>query len=141
MTSLRNQGYSWALALFLLVLWPTAGKSSVDSNGDQILGRWLFPAKGSSVEVYKSGDRYFGRIADVSPNGKSQFGVAKNQLLMRNLAFDGTAWTGGELIHPKTGHHFDIELQLRDSQTLTARVYKGFRWLHKEYVLTRPTPQ
>lgn len=141
MTSLRNQGPLLALTLFLLVLWPTAGKSSADSTGDQILGRWLFPAKGSSVEVYRSGNRYFGRISDVSPTGKSQFGVAKNQLLMQNLSFDGISWTGGELIHPTTGHHFAIELQLRDSQTLTARVYKGFRWLHKEFVLTRPTPQ
>lgn len=137
MTSLRSQRYFGGLSLLLLFLLPISGKSSTDHSGDQILGRWLFPARGSSVEVYKSGDRYFGRIFDVSPTGKNQFGVAKNQLLMQNLAFDGKGWSGGELIHPKTGNHFDIELQLLNSQTLTARVYKGFKWLHKEYVLTR----
>ncbi|GAB4012399.1 hypothetical protein GCM10028808_28390 [Spirosoma migulaei] len=137
MTLLRSQRYFGGLSLVVLLLWPIAVKSSADHTGDQILGRWLFPARGSSVEVYKSGDRYFGRIFEVSPTGKHQFGVAKNQLLMQNLSFDGKGWSGGELIHPKTGNHFDIELQLLDSQTLTARVYKGFRWLHKEYVLTR----
>lgn len=123
----------------LLLLWPLSGRSSIDRTGDQILGRWLFPAKGSSIEVYRSGEHYFGRIADVSPTGQQQFGLSKNQLLIRNLIFDGKGWSGGELIHPKTGTHFDVDLTLRDARTLSATVYKGCRLLHKEYVLTRQT--
>ncbi len=136
---LLNQSRLWVLSLFVLMLWPVSGKSSTDHSPDQILGRWLFPAKGSSIDVYRAGDRYFGRIADVSPTGQQQFGLAKNQLLIRNLAFDGSGWSGGELIHPKTGNHFDVELKMRDARTLSATVYKGCRWLHKEYVLTRQT--
>lgn len=124
--------------LIALLLWPVAGRSSVDHTADQILGRWLFPAKGSSVEIYRSGDRYFGRIADVSPTGQHQFGLVKNKVLLSNLIFDGNSWSGGELIHPKTGNRFSIELRLRDSRTLHATVYKGIRWIHKEFVLTRP---
>lgn len=120
------------------LLWPIAVESSTDRTADQILGRWLFPAKGSSVEIYRHGDRYYGRVADVSPVGQHQFGLAKNKLLLSDLAFDGTGWSGGELIHPKTGNRFGVELRLRDSRTLHATVYKGFRWINKEFVLTRP---
>ena len=141
MTFFRNQGRLLPLLLFALVLFPFSGQSSSDRTADQILGRWLFPAKGSSIEVYRSGDRYFGRIADVSATGQNQFGLAKNQLLISNLSFDGKNWSGGELIHPKTGTHFDIDIKMSDSQTLTATVYKGCRWVHKEFVLTRPTVQ
>ncbi|GAB3999463.1 hypothetical protein GCM10028807_49730 [Spirosoma daeguense] len=139
MTLVRNHRYWWALGFFFLSLLPIIGKSSADRSADQILGRWLFPAKGSSVEVYRNGDRYFARIADVSQTGSQFFGLEKDQLLMRDLVFDGKSWSGGELIHPKTGQHFGIELKLVDAQTMTATVYKGCKWLHKEFVLTRPT--
>lgn len=136
MVFLRNQTRFGLLSLFLFCL-PVWGKSSVDLTGDQILGYWLFPAKGSSVELYRSGNRYYGRIADVTSTGKQQFGIQKNQLLMSDLVFDGTGWSGGTLIHPRTGNHFDIEIKMVDSQTLSAKVYKGFRWIGKEFVLTR----
>ena len=135
MIPFQNRSYAFLIGL---LLWPVAGRSSVDHTADQILGRWLFPAKGSSVEIYRSGDRYFGRIADVSLTGQQQFGLVKNKILLSNLLFDGDSWSGGELIHPKTGNHFSIELRLRDSRTLHATVYKGIRWIHKEFVLTRP---
>jgi uncharacterized protein (DUF2147 family) len=127
----------WVLSLFFLCVWPASGKSSTENTADQILGRWLFPGRGSTVELYRVGDRYFGRISEVSPTGKQQFGITKNQLLISNLIFDGSGWSGGELIHPKTGSHFNIEVKMVDSQTLTATVYKGWRWLHKEYIMTR----
>jgi len=127
------------LVLVLLVVWPMAVQSSAGPSGDQILGRWLFPAKGSSVEIYRSGNQYFGRMADVSTTGKQQFGVTKNQLLMSNLSFDGQSWSGGELIHPRTGNRFGVELNLEDPRTLRVKVYKGFKWIHKEFTLTRPS--
>jgi uncharacterized protein (DUF2147 family) len=139
MNAFRNQSNLWALRLFLLSLLPLTGSSSADHKADQILGRWLFPSQESSVELYRSGDRYFGRVVDVSPKGRQQMGLAKDQLIMKNLTFNGHGWSGGELINPKTGHRFGVELSLRDSRTLTASVYKGFRWIHKEYILTRQT--
>lgn len=137
MTLLLRRRYVWVWSLVLLCTWPISGKSSTDHTADQILGRWLFPGRGSTVELYRIGDRYFGRILDVSPRGKQQFGITKNQLLISNLAFDGKGWSGGELIHPKTGDHFDIDVHMVDSQTLTATVYKGWRLLHKEFIMTR----
>lgn len=139
MNVLLNRSYLWALSLLSLALWPITGNSSTDRTADQILGRWLFQSQGSSIELYRTGNRYFGRVVEVSPMGQQQMGLAKNQLIVKNLTFDGRGWSGGELINPKTGNRFGVELRMRDSQTLTASVYKGFRWLHKEYVLTRQT--
>lgn len=139
MNELLNRRYGWALSLLLFALWPVTGNSSADRTADQILGRWLFPSQGSSVELYRNGDRYFGRVVEASPLGQQQMGLVNNQLIMKNLIFDGRGWSGGELINPRTGNRFGVELRMHDSRTLTASVYKGFRWLHKEYVLTRQT--
>ncbi|MFD2570018.1 DUF2147 domain-containing protein [Spirosoma soli] len=140
MTLLLNRSLVVAWSLFLLVLLPVSAKAPTDRTADQILGRWLFPGRGSSVEVYRAGDRYFGRIAEVSPAGKKEYGLTKNQLLFTDLMFDGSGWSGGQLIHPKTGNSFDVEIEMRDSRTLRAVVYKGWRLLHKEFVLTRQNP-
>ena len=139
MNALLNRRHLWALSLLLLLLWPATSHSSTDRTADRILGRWLFPSQGSSVELYRSGDRYFGRVVDASPLGQQQMGLAKNQLIMKNLTFDGRGWSGGELVNPKTGSRFGVELRMSDSRTLTASIYKGFRWLRKEFVLTRQT--
>lgn len=139
MNAFLNRRHLWALSFLLLSLLPATSHSSTDRTADQILGRWLFPSQGSSVELYRSGDRYFGRVVDVSPLGKQQMGLAKDQLIMKNLTFDGRGWSGGELVNPKTGSRFGVELRMSDSRTLTASIYKGFRWLRKEFVLTRQT--
>ena len=126
------------ITLLLLFLLPAAGWTSADRTGDQILGKWLFPAKGSSVEIYRTGNQYFARIADVAARGVHEFGITKDKLLMKDLTFDGKTWSGGTLIHPRNGMNFNVELQLRDPNTLEAHVSKGFRWIGKEFVLTRP---
>lgn len=139
MNLLLNRSHLWALGLLLFALSPATGHPLADRTADQIVGRWLFQSQGSSIELYRSGNRYFGRVVEASPVGQQQMGLAKNQLILKNLIFDGHGWSGGELVNPKTGNRFGVELRMRDSRTLTASVYKGFRWLRKEYVLTRQT--
>lgn len=139
MNTRQNRSHLWALSLFILSVLPLTGSTPTDRRADQILGRWLFPSQESSVELYRSGDHYFGRVVEVSPKGQQQMGLAKDQLIMKNLTFNGHGWSGGELINPKTGHQFGVELRLRDSRTLTASVYKGVRWINKEFILTRQT--
>ena len=135
--TLLNRNTARLTLLFFLLL-PAAGWTTADRTGDQILGKWLFPAKGSSVQIYRTGDQYFARIADVATRGVQEFGITKDKLLMKDLTFDGKTWSGGTLIHPRNGMNFDVELQLRDAKTLEARVSKGFRFIGKEFVLTRP---
>ena len=46
-------------------------------------------------------------------------------------------WSGGELIHPKTGMRLDVELRLANSQTITVVVFKAIKLLNKKFVMTR----
>jgi hypothetical protein len=123
--------------LALLILLPSSGKSSAERTGDMLIGRWLFPSKGSSVDVFKSDGMYFARVADVDPAGVKNFGLEKNRVIISNLTFDGKLWTGGELIHPKTGTQLDVELNMADPQRITVTIYKGFKFLHKKFDMTR----
>lgn len=137
MTWLPPRSRLWLLSLLVLAVWPVSGKPAVSYNADQILGRWLFPSKGSSVDIFRSGDHYFARVAEADLAGEENFGLAKNKILISDLTFDGRMWSGGELIHPKTGMRLDVELRLTNSQTITVVVYKAIKLIGKKFVMTR----
>ncbi|GAA4404900.1 hypothetical protein GCM10023187_22770 [Nibrella viscosa] len=124
------------LLVTLLALLSVNGYS-VSQPADAIVGRWFFPARQSSIELYRSGDRYFGRITEVGGNWKGKFNGTKDQLVLTNLTFNGREWSGGELIHPQTGSRYDVALSMQNPQNVLVTVYKGVRLLHKEYELVR----
>lgn len=137
MTGLLRLNRPWLLGLLILSVWPVFGKSRTAHNADHILGHWLFPSKGSSVEVFRTGDHYFARVAETDSAGEENFGLVKDKMLISNLTFDGQGWSGGKLIHPRTGMALDVELRLDDSQTITVFVFKSIKLLGKKFTMTR----
>ncbi len=137
MTLLLPQSRLWLLSLLLLCAWPVPSESSTDRSADQIVGRWLFPSKGSSVDIFRSEGRYFVRVAETDSAGRTNFGLVKDSILISKLTFDGQTWSGGELIHPKTGMHLDVELRMNAPHSITVVVFKGLKFIGKKFVMTR----
>ncbi|CAN5672735.1 hypothetical protein BH09BAC4_BH09BAC4_40580 [soil metagenome] len=129
-----NRNSFWAI--WLLFLLPGA---KADLPADQILGRWLFPSKGSSVDIYRIGNQYFARVAEVDKAGEKNYGLIKDKVLIRNLTYDGEVWSDGDLVHPKTGMTLSVEVHLSGPHTITVTVYKGIKLLHKKFIMTRQT--
>ena len=127
-----NRYRVWSLLLLLLL--PAA---RTDHPADQLIGRWQFPSKGSSVDIYRQGGLYFARVAEVDQAGEQNFGLVKDSVLIRNLRYDGEAWSGGRLTHPKTGIPLSVEVQMPKPNTITVIVYKGIKLLHRKFMMTR----
>ena len=108
-----------------------------EQPADRLLGHWLFPTKGSSVTIYRVDNRYFARVNEVDKAGVENFGLVKDATLIRNLKYDGEVWTGGELVHPKTGINLSVEVTMDDPQTITVMVYKGIKLFHRKFDMTR----
>lgn len=121
------------LGLLVLVLVSAVP----DPPGDQILGRWLFPSQGSSVNIYRQGNRYFVRVAEVDQAGEKNYGLVKDSVLIRDLGYNGADWTGGRLTHPKTGMSLSVEVHLQEPRAMTVTIYKGIKLLRKTFVMTR----
>lgn len=128
----RNPLWTVLLLFFLL-----AAKS--DQQADRIVGHWMFPSRGSSVTIYRTGNRYFARTAEVDKAGEKNFGLVKDTILIRNLRYDGEVWSDGQLVHPKTGISLSVEVAMTDPQEITVTVYKGIKLLHRKFVMTRKT--
>ena len=124
--------------LLLGLLSVTLLGATPDPPGDQILGRWLFPSQGSSVNIYRQRNRYFVRVADVDQAGERNYGLVKDSVLIRDLGYNGAIWTGGRLIHPKTGISLSVEVHMKEPHTLNVTVYKGIKLLRKTFVMNRP---
>lgn len=105
--------------------------------GDRIVGRWYFPTRESDIEIYRANGRYFAKIVAVSQATADKFGDMANKMLLTDLTFDKNEWAGGQLIHPQTGHRFDVFLTLTGPNTLVITAYKGCRLFNKAYTLTR----
>jgi uncharacterized protein (DUF2147 family) len=111
--------------------------------GQDIVGKWktIDDEDGkprSVVEIYKQGDKYFGKITEIfyRPNetpdplcdkcsderkGKKIIGM----VIIRNLEKKGNEFKGGDILDPKTGKIYDCKLWIENG-VLKVRGYVSF---------------
>lgn len=121
-------------------------------HADGVKGVWVNDAKDAKVEIYKSGDKYFGRITWVKEmyeaDGKTPKKDSKNsdeKLRSRNIVnmvilsgftFDDGEWTGGELYDPKSGKTYKSKMKLKGN-ALEIRGYVGSPMFGKTTIWTK----
>lgn len=109
-------------------------------TGDRILGEWLNEEKDGKIEIYKSGNLYFGKITwgsnifeedgktsrkDVkNPNEKLQTRNLLNLVILHNFKYEGGIWDHGKIYDPKSGKTYSCTMKLRDNK-LEIRGYVG----------------
>lgn len=118
------------------------------SQADKVLGVWLSEEKTGKVEIYKKGDKYYGKIVWVSPtkyvNGEPVKDVenpdeklrTRSVLGIENLKdfeydADDKEWDDGTIYDPKNGTTYDCYMWFEDNNynKLFIRGYVGFSLL------------
>jgi len=127
--------------LFFSFLW---GSVAAGQQADDVLGTWLTQDKDSHIEIFKKGDRYFGKIVwlkepreedgtnkvdsenpDKSMRNRPILGLE----IMRNFEFDGKdEWEDGKIYDPTDGKTYSCEMEL-DEGELEVTGYIGFSWI------------
>jgi uncharacterized protein (DUF2147 family) len=140
------------LPLLLLTFVATAFTSA--ENPDAVLGTWLNGTKKGHIQIYKQGNKYFGKLAWLSePNdektGKPKLDVnnpdAKlkarpllNLNIMQDFAFDGDdQWEDGKIYNPEDGKTYSCYMKLNNPNSLYVRGYVGIKALGKTQTWTR----
>jgi uncharacterized protein (DUF2147 family) len=109
-------------------------------NADAVLGKWLNPSGEGQVEIYKKGDKYFGKLAWIKfpndANGKPKTDVKNPEEslrtrpelgleLLKNFTFDGdNVYEGGTIYDPKSGKTYSCKMTL-NGKKLKIRGYIG----------------
>lgn len=107
---------------------------------DDIIGKWINPSGEGQIEIYKKGDRYFGKLAWIKePNdekGKPKLDI-KNPIaslrtrpllgleILKDFTFDEDEWSEGTIYDPKTGKTYSCKLTLKANGQLNIRGYIG----------------
>ena len=123
--------------LTLVISLFTTLISIATNNPDAVLGVWKNGEGTGLVQIYKKGERYFGKIVwlkipnnpdgtprvDVNnPEEKLRTQPLKGLENLRNFKFVGeNKWEEGNIYDPKVGKDYSCEMKLVDDNTLEVR--------------------
>ncbi|MFZ4262813.1 DUF2147 domain-containing protein [Sphingobacterium sp. HJSM2_6] len=119
------------IILTLCALWFTA---IVFAQTDPILGKWENPSAEGRIEIYKKGDKYFGKlywIKDASkkdsknPDEKLQNRLIQGTEILTNFSKKGSSFEGGEIYDPKSGKTYSCKMTLKGADRLDIRGFVG----------------
>lgn len=135
----------------LMLLFVAISSVSMAQNKDAILGRWLNSTGEGQIEIYKKGEKYFGKLAwmkEPTINGKPKLDVKNpneklkkrevlNLEILKNFVFDDGKWTDGTIYDPKSGKTYSCNISMKSNDVLNVRGYVGISLLGRTETFKR----
>jgi uncharacterized protein (DUF2147 family) len=122
-------------------------------NSNEILGVWLNEDKDAHVEIYREGEKFFGKIIwlkfpmdeetgrpkvdDENPDEDLRDQPVLGLLILKDFVFDEDEWDSGTIYDPKNGKTYDCYMELKDIDNLKIRGYLGISLLGRTTYWTR----
>ncbi len=109
-------------------------------NKDAVLGKWLNATGEGQIEIYKRGDKYFGKLAWIkepndekgkpkmdqkNPNANLRAKPIMGLEILKDFVFEDGKWTDGTVYDPKTGKTYSCNLSMKENGQLSIRGYIG----------------
>ena len=128
-------------SLLVMLLLCTTFTWAMAQKADDVLGVWKNGEGTGMVQVYKKGDKYYGRVVwlkvPANPDGTPRTDVNNPDEKLRTRPLKGlenlrefvhaggNTWEGGRVYDPKTGNDYSCEMKLIDANTLEVRGFIG----------------
>lgn len=143
-TRIKKINYLSTLTLGILL----SATSMAQSYSDAILGKWKSSDGKTTVEIYKSGNTYSGKIVGLQePNdaaGKPRTdlenpdaGLRKRPLIglivLQNLKFKDGYWKGGDIYSSQNGKSYTCDIWLEGNDILKMKAYWYFMHQTEEW--------
>jgi uncharacterized protein (DUF2147 family) len=141
------------MKLFVIIALLLSGTAlTAQTKADDIVGIWLTAGKEpAKIQVYRSGDKYFGKIMwlknpekdgkpkvdsnnpDKNKQGQKIIGLQ----ILQNFKFDDNEWNNGKIYDPESGKTYSCNLSLNGSNTLKVRGFVGVSLFGRTEIWTR----
>ncbi len=114
-------------------------------SGDPIIGKWENSSKEGRIEIFKRGDKYFGKLywiqdsskKDVNNPDKSKRDRKIEGLeILTNFTKKGNTYEGGEIYDPKSGKTYSCKMTPKGDK-LEVRGFVGVSLLGRTEIFTR----
>jgi len=126
--------------LSILFVFTICSLSVFAQKKDDVLGKWANPSGEGQVEIYKRGEKYFGKLAwlkepndekgkpktDIkNPNANLRSKSILGLEILKDFVFEDGKWTDGTIYDPKTGKTYSCNLNIKSDGQLNIRGYVG----------------
>jgi uncharacterized protein (DUF2147 family) len=135
------------LLISICILFSFELVALAQDKSEAIVGEWLTAAKDGKMSIYKTGNKFFGKISwGNQPNGKDTKNPDQKLrdqnliglVILKDFEFDGKdKWEDGTIYDPNNGKTYSCVIKLTDAKTLEVRGYIGISLLGRTEVWTR----
>ncbi|UIR55654.1 DUF2147 domain-containing protein [Sphingobacterium sp. SRCM116780] len=113
---------------------------AIFAQSDPIIGKWQNPSGEGRIEIYKKGDKYFGRLYWLkepndaqghpkkdtkNPEKSLQSRQTQGLEILTNFSKDGDVFSDGKIYDPKSGKTYSCKMTLQGNNKLDIRGYVG----------------
>ena len=132
------------LLLSILFLFVCVSCFAQTLSPDEIIGEWLNEEKDGKIEIYKTGNLYYGKITwgsniyeedgktskkDVNnPDEKLKARNLLNLVILHHFEYTDGIWDNGKIYDPKSGKTYHCTMKIKD-KILEIRGYVGISLL------------
>lgn len=143
---------SKTLLLFVLLFTSAAIKATAQTPGPSaIIGVWLNEEKDGKIEIYQSGDKYYGkliwgrnlilsdgrlRLDDNNPDYHLKARNLLNLVILTDFVYKDGDWEDGKIYDPKSGKTYSSVIKFAGNK-LNIRGYVGISLFGRTTVWTR----
>lgn len=131
---------------FILIFIIALPFSVFASDPDGIVGTFWSPDKNGKIEIYKVGEKYFGKIIWGTKSGKDIHNPDPalrdreviGMVILHDFVYDGRdTWKDGTIYDPQTGKTYKSKMTLDDQGDLRVRGYIGIPLIGRTETFTR----
>lgn len=135
-----------------LIMFMTQTVFAQSSAQNKILGTWLSEDKTGKIEIYKTANKYYGKLiwgkSMYEPDGKTSKKDIKNQdvskrsrnlkdlQILTDFVYNKTIWEDGKVYDPYSGKTYSSTMQIKDDK-LHIRGYIGISLIGRTNIWTR----
>ncbi|MDX2445182.1 MAG: DUF2147 domain-containing protein [Bacteroidales bacterium] len=123
------------------------------TSSEKVIGKWYTDDKETIVEVYKTGDNYFGKVIwmldeneedgtpkvdDKNPDTKLQSRPVMGLVLLKDFTFDSkkSEWSEGSIYDPKNGKTYDCYMWMEGEDLKIKGFVMGMRFIGRKTTWT-----
>lgn len=132
--------------LSVVLILVLALTTNAQTASDKILGEWLSPKKDGRILIYKSDNKFFGKIIwgtggpetdennpDPSLRKRPMIGLE----ILKDFVFDDGEWVDGTIYDPREGKTYNCKLTLDSHNKLNIRGFVGLSLFGRAETWTR----
>lgn len=139
--------------ILIVLTFFTFTITKAQNKPDDIIGIWLVQKKDGTVEIYKKGNKYYGKIDWLSqpndtdgklkidkhnPDASKRKRPIAGLTIVENLTWDGKGkWEDGSVYNPSNGKLYSAFVKMKDKNTLEFTGFLGFSFIGQTETWTR----